>query len=134
MNRFKEIFEDFKINKEQKAQTDYSEQAAPLSIDDKKLLIGTISDYNSFREGLKANSMRECAYKINKAINLAERYITSECNEWMQADRAKRDIKEIKKLSEKMIAEINKVKSIEEDVEMLYEDIGMRLDRYFDIK
>ena len=51
----------------------------------------------------------------------------------MQAEMAKKDIKEIKKMSEKMLSEVGKLKAIESAVEMLYEDIGMRLNRYFDI-
>lgn len=131
MIKLNELLENNNNEKEEKQ--DFSEYNAPLTKDEKKLLIGTIGQYNSFREGLKANSIRECATKINKAINLAERYITAECNEWMQAEMAKKDIKEIKKMSEKMLSEVGKLKAIESAVEMLYEDIGMRLNRYFDI-
>ena len=135
MIKFKKLLENFEAQKNGQVKSEnYTDSNAPLTKDEKKILVGAMENYNSYRDQLKADSIRECAYKINKAISLAERYITSECNEWMQADMAKRDIKEIKKLSDKMLAEVAKLKGVEEDIEMLYEDIGMRLDRYFDIK
>ena len=68
-----------------------------------------------------------------EAVNLAERYALKECNEWMEAKMVERDMKEIKRDAAKMYEEAQKMKAIEKQLEMLYEEVGRRLERYFEI-
>jgi hypothetical protein len=42
-------------------------------------------------------------------------------------------MKEIKRDAAKMYEEAQKMKAIEQQLEMLYEQVGMRLERYFEI-
>jgi hypothetical protein len=44
-----------------------------------------------------------------------------------------RDMKEIKRDAAKMYEEAQKMKAIEKQLEMLYEEVGRRLERYFEI-
>lgn len=136
MIKLKQLLEGFQKNENVtpvKQEGDYG-TLSPLSKEEKIYLMGTIGDYNQYRDELKPTKMYECAKKINNAISLAERYVMSECNEWMQAEMAKKDIKEIKKLSDKMVSILEKLKATEFDVQFLYEEIGTKLERYFEIK
>lgn len=105
----------------------------PLTVYEKKKMYETIKSYNEYRKNLKAESVYETANKIMEAVNLAERYALKECGDWMEAKMVQRDMKEIKKDAAKLYEESNKIKEIERQLEMLYEQIGHRLERYFEI-
>ena len=106
---------------------------APLSKEEKIKLRETIKSYNEYRNNLKASVVYETANKIMEAVNLAERYAIKECNEWMEAKMVERDMKDIKKMAQKLYEEAHKIKSVEQQLEMLYEEIGLKLERYFEI-
>lgn len=105
----------------------------PLTKEEKIKLRETIKAYNEYRKSLKADSVYETASKIADAINLAERYAIKECGEWMEAKMVERDMKEIKKMAHKLQEESQKMKVVEKQLEMLYEEIGLKLERYFEI-
>jgi len=105
----------------------------PLTIYEKKKMYETIRSYNEYRNSLKAENVYETANKIMEAVNLAERYALKECGDWMEAKMVERDMKEIKRDAAKMYEEAQKMKAIEQQLEMLYEEVGRRLERYFEI-
>jgi len=105
----------------------------PLTIYEKKNMVETIKAYNEYRKGLKADGVYATAQKIMEAVNLAERYALKECGDWMEAKMVERDMKEIKRDAAKMYEEAQKMKAIEKQLEMLYEEVGRRLERYFEI-
>jgi len=111
-----------------------TEQAyTPLTLDEKKTLYETIKGYNEYRENLKFNDVYQAVSKINEAIHLAERYALKECGDWMEAKMVERDIKEIKRCASDMMKEAEKLKSVEKSLEMLYEEAGIKLEKYFEI-
>ena len=105
----------------------------PLTVYEKKNMVETIKSYNEYRKGLKTDVVYETAQKIMEAVNLAERYALKECGDWMEAKMVERDMKEIKRDAAKMYEEAQKMKAIEKQLEMLYEEVGRRLERYFEI-
>jgi predicted nuclease with TOPRIM domain len=105
----------------------------PLTVYEKKNMVETIKSYNEYRKGLKADNVYATAQKIMEAVNLAERYALKECGDWMEAKMVERDMKEIKRDAAKMYEEAQKMKAIEKQLEMLYEEVGRRLERYFEI-
>jgi hypothetical protein len=105
----------------------------PLTVYEKKNMVETIRAYNEYRKGLKADSVYSTAQKIMEAVSLAERYALKECGDWMEAKMVERDMKEIKRDAAKMYEEAQKMKNIEKQLEMLYEEVGRRLERYFEI-
>lgn len=105
----------------------------PLTVYEKKNMVETIRSYNEYRKGLKADGVYSTAQKIMEAVSLAERYALKECGDWMEAKMVERDMKEIKRDAAKMYEEAQKIKNIEKQLEMLYEEVGRRLERYFEI-
>lgn len=105
----------------------------PLTVYEKKHMYESIKSYNQYRNHLKAESIYETAHKIMEAVNLAERYALKECGDWMEAKMVQRDMKEIKRDAAKLYEEAQKIKEIEKQLEMLYEQVGHRLERYFEI-
>jgi len=114
---------------ENSTETAYS----PLTKEEKIKLRETVKAYNEYRKSLKADCVYSTASKIMEAVNLAERYAIKECGEWMEAKMVERDMKEVKKLAAKLYEEANKIKGVEHQLEMLYEEIGLKLERYFEI-
>lgn len=105
----------------------------PLTKEEKKSMYGCIKEYNNYRNSLKSESIYETAQKIMEAVGLAERYVLKECNDWMEAKMIQRDMKETKRLASEMFEEAQKIKEIEQKLESLYEGVGVRLERYFEI-
>lgn len=111
-----------------------TEQAyAALSKEERKKMYETIRDFNHYRKSLKAECVYNTAQKIMEAVSLAERYALKNCNEWMQAKMIQRDMKQVKGDAAKLYAEAQKIKEIEQQLEVLYEQIGLRLENYFEI-
>lgn len=111
-----------------------TEQAyTPLTREEKKKLYETIKAYNEYRDNLKFSDVYQAVSQINEAIHLAERYALKECGDWMEAKMVERDIKEIKRCASDMMKEAEKLKSVEKSLEMLYEEAGIKLEKYFEI-
>lgn len=109
------------------------EQKYKLSKEEKRSLYESVKAYNSFRENLKLNKAYESIKKIYEIINLAEKYALDESKEWMESKMIQDDFKGLNKLAESMSKEINKLQESEKTLEMLYERIGVQLERYFEI-
>lgn len=109
------------------------EAYTPLTKEEKVSLRENIKAYNEYRQKLKAECIYEAVNKICESINLAERYAIKECKEWMEAKMIERDMKEIKKMAAGLRSESEKIKAVEKQMEALYEEIGVKLERYFEI-
>ena len=105
-----------------------------LTVEEKKRMYETIKNYNQYRKSLKAESVYSVIDKINDAIELAEVYALNESSDWMEAKMIKDDIREMKKISGNLYKESQKIKEVEKQIELLYEQLGMKLERYFEIK
>ena len=110
-----------------------SKPQSSLSLEEKNKMYETIKLYNEYRGSLKAECIYETIQKISDAIDLAERYALKESSDWMESKMIKEDIKEMKKLTDSMYKESYKIKQVEKQMEMLYEQLGMKLERYFEI-
>jgi hypothetical protein len=124
--KLKKLLENFSAN-------GGNSQDAALTREEKRKLHESVKNYNSLRESLKLNHAYESISKITETITLAERYALKESTEWMEAKMIQDDFKNIKKLAEAMSKEIQTLQEAEKKVEMLYERVGVQLERYFKI-
>jgi hypothetical protein len=104
-----------------------------LTTEEKKTMWETVKSYNAYRNQLKSNNVYEAVARISNAVELAERYSIKECGDWMEAKMISGDMKEMKKLSAGLYKESSKLKEVEQQMEMLYEQLGIRLERYFEM-
>ncbi len=114
--------------------TDLPEKHSPITSEEKRNMYNTIHNFNEYRNSLKASSVHEVTEKIKSAIKFAEAYTLNESGDWMESKMIKDDMKEMKKISENLYKESEKIKEVEKQMELLYEQLGMRLERYFKIK
>lgn len=106
-----------------------------LSKEEKKSLAELVHNYNEYGKTLhEYQKIMEVADTIKKISQYAETYVVNECNDWSQANVAKRHFAEIKKHSDAF----NKLakETHEKNIHMtsLYQDIGGILEKYFEIK
>ena len=128
MIKLKNLIESLEDN------TDLPKKHSPITTEEKRNMYDTIHNFNEYRNSLKASSVHEVAEKIKDAIKLAEAYTLNESEDWMESKMIKDDMKEMKKISENLYKESEKIKEVEKQMELLYEQLGMRLERYFKIK
>ena len=128
MIKLKNLIESLEDN------TDLPKKHSPITTEEKRNMYTTIHNFNEYRNSLKASSVHEVAEKIKDAIKLAEAYTLNESEDWMESKMIKDDMKEMKKISENLYKESEKIKEVEKQMELLYEQLGMRLERYFKIK
>ena len=128
MIKLKNLIESLEDN------TDLPKKHSPITTEEKRNMYNTIHNFNEYRNSLKASSVHEVAEKIKDAIKLAEAYTLNESEDWMESKMIKDDMKEMKKISENLYKESEKIKEVEKQMELLYEQLGMRLERYFKIK
>ena len=105
-----------------------------LTKEEKMGMYEAICNYNEYRNSLKANSLHETVNTIKHAVELAESYTLTENHDWMESRMIKDDMKEMNKISENLCKESEKIKDIEKQMELFYEQLGLKLERYFEIK
>jgi hypothetical protein len=106
-----------------------------LTKEEKKSLADLVHNYNEYGKSLQEyGKVIEVADTLKKIAEYAETYVVNECDDWTQANVAKRHFSEIKKHADtfKKLAK----EAHEKNVHMtsLYEDVGGILEKYFEIK
>jgi hypothetical protein len=105
-----------------------------LTVEEKRNLLELVGKFKEFRSPLKlANDFRTVAENIVYISEMTEKYGLTETSEWFEGVSLSRDMKELKRNA-------NEIQKIANDIypkiklaESLYEDVGLKLQRYFDI-
>lgn len=109
-------------------------QPTTLTKEEKQALMEKVGQYNEYSKVLcKNESIMEAVKNIQHIVHLAERYMLSECGDYVEANTAKRRIKEIRKYCDELAKIAPEVESKLNQAAALYEDIGERLNKYFEI-
>jgi hypothetical protein len=111
------------------------EEGPSLSSEEKRAILGMISEYNSLGKSLKREgSLPDVANKLSKMAEAAQKITLSETDEWFDSQTIKKNMDGLKKAS----VEFNKLAKEayvhEQRMTALYEDMGHILGRYFNIK
>lgn len=110
------------------------EEDLQLTKEQKRKIRETFRQYNIYRENLKMERLHNSIREIYEAVKLAEKYAINESKEWMEAKMVKEDFSAMMKEVNSMIKESEKLQESEKMLEMLYERLGHKLQRYFEIK
>ena len=105
-----------------------------LSREEKQQLLKLVSEFNQYRSALKmADELKRVAENIAYIAEATEKYGLNETDDWFEGVSLERDMKEIKKLAENLRKISNKVYPQVQLAETLYEEIGLKLERYFNL-
>jgi hypothetical protein len=105
-----------------------------LSPEQKQTFVEAISKFNEYGKSIyRENNIKEIVESIKKLSEGAGNYIMSETEDWFDGVTVKRDVKEINntaKLFEKTSIEME---ALQQRLESLYEDLGGKLGRYYEL-
>ena len=105
-----------------------------LAPEQKAVFLEAIAKFNGFGKHIyRESNLSDVVESINKLTSSAGNYIVSETEDWFDNLTVKRDVKEINnsaKLFEKTALEIQ---GLQQRLESLYEDLGTKLGRYYEL-
>lgn len=100
----------------------------------KSKFLEIVSKYRSFGNKMKRqHSISEISKALSVIAGAAERVTLSESDDWFDDITVKRNMKELKTLSDQFEKNAVDAAKIEQRMEALYEDMGHVLNRYFEI-
>jgi len=105
-----------------------------LAPEQKAVFLEAVAKFNEFGKHIyRESNLSDVVESINKLTSSAGNYIVSETEDWFDNITVKRDVKEINnsaKLFEKTALEIQ---GLQQRLESLYEDLGNKLGRYYEL-
>lgn len=106
-----------------------------LSPEEKKIALEIIGRYNEYGKALRRETnLLEIAERLQEISTYAEQFTMNESEDWFDKVTIDRNMKDLKKLSESFNKLARETYMHEQRMEALYEDAGMILNRYFEIK
>tara|TARA_R110001583_G_scaffold3293_15_gene21320 strand:- start:4520 stop:5140 length:621 start_codon:yes stop_codon:yes gene_type:complete len=106
-----------------------------LSSEQKQAFIEAVSKFNEYGKSIyRENKIKEVVGAINKLSEGAGNYIMSETEDWFDGVTVKRDVKEINNTSKLFEKTALEMEAIQQRLESLYEDLGGKLGRYYELK
>lgn len=105
-----------------------------LTTEEKRQLLNLVSKFNEYRKAMKmADELKSVAENIVYISELTEKYGLHETSEWFEGVTLENDMKEIKKYANELHKIANKVHPQVRQAEAIYEEIGLKLERYFNL-
>ena len=105
-----------------------------LTVEEKRKLLGMIGKFNEYRNAMRmADELKQVAENIVYIAEMTEKYGLNETSEWFEGVTLERDMKEIKKYAMDLHKIANKVHPQVQQAEAIYEEIGLKLERYFNL-
>ena len=80
-----------------------------------------------------ADELQQVAENIVYIAELTEKYGLNETSEWFEGVTLERDMKDIKKNAQDLHKFANKIHPLVKQAEAIYEEIGLKLERYFEL-
>jgi hypothetical protein len=103
--------------------------------EERKAALEAIGRYNEYGNHLRReHNLMEIAGTLSKITEAAERFTLDETDGTFDANTTKRNIMELRKVSDQFNKLAQEAHTIQQRMEALYEDGGHILNRYFEIK
>lgn len=110
------------------------EEELKYSKEERNAFLESLKSYSSYKNEIyRSKKLKEISKQIGQMVESAEGFTLKETDGWFDNVSVNRDLKELKndyKLFEKTAAEMT---TLQQRLESLYENIGMRLSRYYDV-
>jgi hypothetical protein len=108
--------------------------------EEKKAALEAIGKYNEYGKALyrEQNNLMEIAHTLGKIAENAQRFVSQQLNEkddgWFDKVMVERNMKELAKCNEEFSKYAKEAHVLEQRMQALYEEMGTKLNRYFEIK
>lgn len=105
-----------------------------FSKEEKKNVLEAVKNYGVYGEVIYGKeNVKETIEEIVEMCEIVEQMTLQETDEWFDSVTVSRDMKELKKLKELFIKAAKEYIPAKQRLEALYEDIGKKLSRYYDV-
>ena len=119
-----------KIIKETKQEENYRK----LDKKQKQLILNAVNKFNQFEQHIyRQKDGREVVEAIKIIAEYAGQLALDETHDWFDSVTVKKDVKEINSAVKLFEKAANEVGTLQHRLEALYEDIGGKLSRYYEI-
>tara|TARA_B100001094_G_scaffold304132_1_gene332813 strand:+ start:154 stop:627 length:474 start_codon:yes stop_codon:yes gene_type:complete len=100
----------------------------------KAVFLEAVSKFNDFGKNIyREGNLKEVVESIKKLSASAGNYIVSETDNWFDGVTVKKDVKEINNASQLFEKTALEMASLQQRLESLYEDLGSKLGRYYEL-
>lgn len=111
------------------------EEVKKLSNEEKKRVLEMISEYNKLGKALnREGSLPDVAKQLGEIAEAAQQVTLSEVGDWFDGNTIKKDMTELAKSHKEFDKLAREAYTLEQRMTALYEDMGHKLGRYFDLK
>ena len=105
-----------------------------LTPEQKQAFVEAVSKFNEFGTGIyRENNIKDVVESIKKLAAGAGNYIVHETENWFDGITVKRDVKEINNTTELFEKTALEMETLQQRLESLYEDLGNKLGRYYEL-
>ena len=105
-----------------------------LTPEQKQAFVEAVSRFNEYGKSIyRENNLKDIVEAINRLSAGAGNYIMAETEDWFDGVTVKRDVKEINKSSTLFEKTALEMERLQQRLESLYEDLGGKLGRYYDL-
>lgn len=121
----KSIKEGFKLNRD---------DVPSLTIEDKKQMLRSISGYNKYKKALRSeHNFVEVAKDLSEIADFVRTITLAEADDEFDKITIERNMKDLENMSKSFNKYATEAQSLRQRLEALYEDMGMIINRYYDI-
>jgi len=105
-----------------------------LTVKEKKEFIKAISEFNNFGKNIyRTTEVNEAIQTITELVEKAQRITIGETADWFDSVSVKRDMKSLGESLSLFNKTAKEMGSMQQRMESLYEDMGFKLGKYFNI-
>jgi hypothetical protein len=113
----------------------FGDEVKKLSPQQKKELMEKVSKFNEYGKVLRCETaLMEMAKNLSEIGQMAESYAMTESGDYFQAEVVKRDFNEVKKITKDFSKRAKECYGGLQQLNALYEDMGRKMERYFEIQ
>ncbi len=109
-------------------------QAQKLTREQKRDIISAVSKFNEYGKSVyRESDIRELVETLKELSNNASQLAVNEAGDWFDSISVKRDMKEVNSAVETFSKTANEISTLQQRLESVFEDIGHKLGKYYEI-
>ena len=109
-------------------------QESKLAPEQKKTFLEAVSKFNEYGKSIyRESNLKDIVETMEKLTSGASKFIVDESEDWFDSVTIKNDSKSINNSAQNFIKTANEMVGMQNRLESLYEDLGNKLGRYYEI-
>ena len=113
----------------------FGNESRKLNSQEKKVLMDKVRKFNEYGKVLRCETaLMEMSKTLAEIGQMAESYIMEDAGDYLQAETVKRDFNEVKKITKDFSKLAKECYGGIQQLNALYEDMGRKMERYFEIQ